>query len=94
MFSTFILQHTEMFESIFSKSILSIVLRGTNYLCVLFCFVLFFFGGGVALPISSKNRRSRTEGSLPPSPPNSPQSPFLLPFLTIPYPFRRLLCRL
>ena len=46
MFSTFILQHTEMFESIFSKSILSIVLRGTNYLCVLFCFVFFFFGGG------------------------------------------------
>ena len=45
MFSTFILQHTEMFESIFSKSILSIVLRGTNYLCVLFCFV-FLWGGG------------------------------------------------
>ena len=46
MFSTFILQHTEMFESIFSKSILSIVLRGTNCLCVLFCFVFFFLGGG------------------------------------------------
>lgn len=71
-----------MFESIFSKSILSVVLRGTNYLCF---FCLFFF---LALPISnfSKNRRFRAEGSLPPllTPPNPPS---FFPFPTILYPY-------
>ena len=59
-----------MFESIFSKSILSIVLR--EQIISVF-FVVFFF---LALPISnfSKNRRFRAEGSLPPplTPPNPP----------------------